>query len=329
MSKPENRPMPSSGMNSARLHALLSLIAAAILSNGVLLMPAQAQTRVFVAAQGSDANPCSFALPCRTFQHAHDTVTAGGEIDVLDPAGYGALTITKAISIQGHGFSGVSVAGGGTGIAINAGATDAISLNGLIIEGSGSGTFGVVFNSGRSLVVENCVVRNLTTGGLQFLSNSTSLQTLAVSKSYFSDIATDAMLVQAKSSGAVAAAIDRVAFYGNGHAGLAMNGVNGTGTISVAAADSVAGNNVVGFIVESDVDQSPATLTLTRTLVANNAMGVEAAGTNAILRLAQSTVVGNTIGYNVLNGGTVLSYGDNYIDANVGNVGSLGSASKQ
>src|ERR1700686_5098439 len=57
-------------------------------------VPAQAQ-RVFVSATGSDGNPCTFASPCRSFQHAHDVVAAGGEIDVLDPAGYGALTINK------------------------------------------------------------------------------------------------------------------------------------------------------------------------------------------------------------------------------------------
>src|ERR1700740_2887753 len=81
--------------------------------------PAQAQ-RLFVSATGLDGNPCTFASPCRTFQHAHDVTGANGEIDVLDPAGYGSLTITKGISIQGHGFSGISVPSGGTGITINA-----------------------------------------------------------------------------------------------------------------------------------------------------------------------------------------------------------------
>src|SRR5262245_59704 len=81
---------------------------------------AQAQpTRVFVAAQGLDSNPCSFALPCRTFQHAHDVVAPGGEIDVLDPAGYGAVTINKAISVEGHGFAGITVTSGNA-ITINA-----------------------------------------------------------------------------------------------------------------------------------------------------------------------------------------------------------------
>src|SRR5438270_9059528 len=99
---------------------------------------AQAQpTRVFVAAQGTDSANCTFAAPCRSFQKAHDTVAAGGEIDVLDPVGYGEVTITKAISIQAHGFSGISAPSGGTGITINAGVNDAVSLHGLIIEGAG------------------------------------------------------------------------------------------------------------------------------------------------------------------------------------------------
>src|SRR5262245_56536857 len=85
--------------------------------------PAQAQSRVFVAAQGLDSNPCTFAQPCRSFQKAHDTVVAGGEIDVLDPAGYGAVLITKAISIQGHGFAGLAVPSG-DGITVNALAND-------------------------------------------------------------------------------------------------------------------------------------------------------------------------------------------------------------
>src|SRR5215472_15413083 len=117
----------------------LVLLVAAVFACSMHANPAQAQ-RVFVSATGSDGNPCNFASPCRSFQHAHDVAPAGGEIDVLDPAGYGAVTITKAISIQGHGFSGITVASGVTGITINAGSSDAITLNGLIIDGAGVGS---------------------------------------------------------------------------------------------------------------------------------------------------------------------------------------------
>ena len=83
------------------LRITLSALAVSLLALGPCATAAHAQpVRVFVAAQGSDSNPCSFAAPCRTFQHAHDVVAAGGEINVLDPAGYGAVTISKATPKQ-------------------------------------------------------------------------------------------------------------------------------------------------------------------------------------------------------------------------------------
>ena len=72
---------------------------------GVLsAVPAQANTRSFVSGHGSDAAACTLAAPCRTFAAAYAVTVAGGEIDVLDPGGYGALTIFSAISIQGTVF---------------------------------------------------------------------------------------------------------------------------------------------------------------------------------------------------------------------------------
>ena len=119
--------------------------------------PAAAQARVFVGAQGSDSNACTFTAPCRTFQHAHDVVAAGGEIDVLDPAGYGSLIIFKSISIQGHGYAGISVPHNGIGVFIVAGSTDIISLNGLLIDGGGAGYAGIEFAIGQSLSVRELI----------------------------------------------------------------------------------------------------------------------------------------------------------------------------
>src|SRR5262245_62815504 len=119
---------------------VLRVALAAMLSIAFNATTASAQpTRVFVAAQGSATNACTFAAPCRTFQKAHDTLAAGGEINVLDPAGYGSVGINKSISIQGHGFAGISATSGAIGITIDAGASDKINLNGLIIEGAGVG----------------------------------------------------------------------------------------------------------------------------------------------------------------------------------------------
>src|SRR5262249_23274790 len=101
-------------------------------------VPAHAQ-RAFVSGAGIDANTCGFAAPCRTAQHAHDILAPGGEIVMLDPAGYGALTINKAISIQGNGWGELVAVNGANAVTINAGAQDKVQLRGLRVEGFGTG----------------------------------------------------------------------------------------------------------------------------------------------------------------------------------------------
>jgi hypothetical protein len=302
---------------------------AAVLLCAVRADPAQAQ-RLFVSATGLDGNPCTFASPCRTFQHAHDVIAASGEIDVLDPAGYGPLTITKAISIQGHGFSGVSVPSGGVGITINAPSTDAVHLNGLLIEGGHVGQNGIVFNSGQSLTVENCIVRNLSANGLLFFALTAAAANLAVSNSYFNDNF-DGIVIETRGSGNIKASVDRTGLYGNDAAGLDVEGSFGTGAIDVAVTDSVAANNdTVGFFVESATSHSVTHLSLTHTLAEADRNGVEAFGTNATLWIARSTVTGNTLhGFNAGSGGVINSFGDNYFAVNGANGGSLTNVSAQ
>src|SRR5215470_6439033 len=141
-----------------------SLLLGALLAPG-LATAAQAQlARTFVSSFGNDANDCNRLTPCRTFQVAHDKSLAAGEITVLDPGGYGAVTITKGISIinDGVGEAGALVSGGLNGITVNAGASDAVSLRGLTVKGIGfGGGNGIVFNSGATLTVENCAIRTL------------------------------------------------------------------------------------------------------------------------------------------------------------------------
>jgi len=308
--------------------AYIPRIAVALVALAALhATPALAQ-RVFVAAQGADANPCTFASPCRTFQHAHDVVAAGGEIDVLDPAGYGAVTISKAISIQGHGFSGISVTSGGVGITINGGASDTVSLNGLLIEGSGIGGSGIQFNSGKSLVVENCLVRNMVQHGINFGSNAATQQSLSVSNSYFTDLGGNGIQMSTSSTGAIKAVIDRSAFYRN-VIGLIATGASGTGALDVSVTDSVAGNNVnAGFAVTAAPGHLLANVMMTRITATGNGVGVQSSGATALLRISQSTVTGNTTGYDS-SGSNMWSYGDNYIDDNASNVGNLTTRPKQ
>src|SRR5262245_24801134 len=158
-----------------------SLVIASMLAFALHAAPAQAQARVFVAAQGLDTNPCTFAQPCRSFQKAHDTVVANGEIDVLDPAGYGAVTITKSISIQGHGFAGIT-AGSGNAITINA-TSGKINLRGLLLEYGLIGIDATNFG-GDSVNVQECSIRRFSIGIAFAMQHSAAL---LVSDSVLSD----------------------------------------------------------------------------------------------------------------------------------------------
>src|SRR5271169_2899252 len=110
----------------------------------LLSMPANAQaTRTWVSGVGDDANPCSRTAPCKTFAGAISKTAPSGEIDCLDPGGFGALTITKAISIICDGVIGGVLVAGTNGITVRAGVSDDVFLSGLDFDGLGMGLAGV------------------------------------------------------------------------------------------------------------------------------------------------------------------------------------------
>src|SRR5215510_9231375 len=111
--------------------------------------------RTFVSGTGNDANPCSLAAPCRSFAGAIAQTSPGGEIAVLDTAGYGAVTITQAVSIVNEEGveAGISVTSG-DGITINAGPSDVVNLRGLTLTFVGASinaSNGITFNTGGAL----------------------------------------------------------------------------------------------------------------------------------------------------------------------------------
>jgi len=285
-----------------------------------LAVPAQAQlARTFVSSLGNDANDCQRLTPCRTFQGAHDKTLANGEITVLDPGGYGAVNITKAISIinDGVGEAGVLVSGGLSGMTINAGASDSISLRGLTIKGIGfGGGDGIVFNTGSSITIENCAIRTLTGPGIRFLPQGSGR--LAVSNTVVTDNASSGITVAPVGSGiTVSAVLSRVELHNNTGHGFIANGGGSTGTIRTTIADSVAsGHGVAGFALSAFPGEAPTSLMVVRSVTANNAWGFNLNGGNATLRAGQSAVTGNTFSWAADNGAVLRSYGDNNIDGN-------------
>src|SRR6478735_7405290 len=103
----------------------------------------QAQNRTWVSGVGDDLNPCSRTAPCKTFAGAISKTAAGGEINVLDPGAYGAVTVTKSINIIAEGFEAGVLVSGTNAIIVNAGVNDVVELRGLDFNGTDNGLAGV------------------------------------------------------------------------------------------------------------------------------------------------------------------------------------------
>jgi hypothetical protein len=151
---------------------LVAVVSAILLT--LFAVPASAQaTRTWISGVGDDANPCSRTAPCKTFAGAISKTTPGGEIDCLDPGGFGALTITKAITLMCMPMSNGGVLVSGTnGIVVAAGPTDHVVLDGLDFDGLNSGLNGVNILSGLEVDIINSRIRNFTLNGVNMASST-------------------------------------------------------------------------------------------------------------------------------------------------------------
>ncbi len=291
--------------------ALLAL-AVALFFPFLLAAPAHAQaTRTWVSGVGDDANPCSRTAPCKTFAGAISKTAAGGEINCLDPGGFGAVTVTKSMTISCEaGTAGVLVSGT-NGIVFAGAATDYLYLKGLDFEGLGTGIGGIVFISGAFLHVEDCVVRNFTASGIQIRpNNDASFVVTRTSLFNNGSGATGAGIQVRPTAGGTTGVIDRVIADGNVF-GIAADGSGGASGVNISVRDSSATGNALSGIVAATGAVGTGVM-VTRTSASNNGTGLQTAGSGAIMRVGQSEITGNGTGVS----GTVLSYGTNQLNGN-------------
>ena len=306
----------------------LSRLSLLLLGTMLLLFgtsPGHAQaTRTWVSGVGDDANPCSRTAPCKTFAGAIVKTAPSGEISVLDPGGFGALTITKSISLTNDGVGEAGVLVSGTnGIVVAAGPNDVVNLRGLVIDGIGTGLSGIQFNSGAALHVQNCVIKNfIGAAGIAFTPNVTAQ--LHVSNTVVSNNGVGGsgggVLVANLNAGAaqVFATLSHVRVEGNNGFGIKFDGTTGTGAIHGTIQDSVSagnsGNGIWGTAVSTGV-----LISVNSSAAVNNAgTGVLSNG-SALVLLNNSVMTGNGTGVNFTGGGTLLSYKNNSIDSNTTN----------
>jgi hypothetical protein len=300
----------------------LSVIMLAVSFMLQLPTPAQAQaTRTWVSGVGDDANPCSRTAPCKTFAGAISKTVAGGEISVLDPGGFGGVTITKAISLtnDGAGEAGILVAGT-NGITVSAGPADVVNVRGLVIDGAGTGLAGIRFNSGAAVNIQNCVIKNFNAAspngiGIGFTPNVTAQ--LFVSDTVISNNG-GGILIGTLNAGAagVLALLNRVQVEGNGF-GIKFDGTGGTGAINATVRDSVAaGNSGNGIWATAPTGASGSRIMIDRTAAVNNGTGILTDGAPSSALVNSSVVTGNNTGLSFTNGATLLSYKTNAINDN-------------
>jgi len=294
-------------------------------------MTAQAQlSHTYVSSKGNDTNNCALNTPCRYLQAALAATTAGGEITILDTADFNSgatLTINKAISIANTGGSEAQITfppGYGVAILIDAGSADDVSLRGLSVDGGG-----IQFRGGRSLTVENCIIRHGYGENIFFWPRN-GPATLIVSNTLVAESG-NGITVFPQGGGTVTASFSRVEAINNTNYGILVDGEAFSGRISATVSDSVAvGNSGAGFTVSTLKDYAPTTMMVTRSVAANNNIGLFSWGDGAILRVGNSTVSGNLTGWYGFRNGLTLTYGDNYIDGNFGpNSGTWAAITKQ
>ena len=142
--------------------------------------PAHAQaTRTWVSGVGDDVNPCSRTAPCKTFAGAISKTATGGEINCIDPGGFGAVTITKSIQIICEpGTAGVLVSGT-NGIIVSAAAPAEVLLQGLDIEGLSTGIHGIQITGGARVFINKVSIRNFTGNGVNLVGAANARASVA------------------------------------------------------------------------------------------------------------------------------------------------------
>jgi hypothetical protein len=319
--------------------ALLAF-AAGLLALFLPWAPAEAQaTRTWVSGVGDDANPCSRTAPCKTFAGAISKTAAGGEINCLDPGGFGALTITKSISLLcgASGESGVLVSGT-NGITVAAGATDVVVLQGLDFEGlanpigsgGSAGLNGINFISGLVLHVDKCVVRGFAQWGINGAS-STASSKLDVTNSFIVDNGTTSGNVgggiQINPSASMTVSINNT-YVANNILGISFNNPTGGATVKGTVKNSSATGNTLAGIIANGAGNALNVMIDDSVFSNNGTNGVAAAGSPAVIEIGRSTVSGNATGFKPIASGLINTYSNNEVDGN-GTNGSISGTANQ
>lgn len=267
-------------------------------------------TRTWVSGVGDDFNPCSRTAPCKTFAGTISKTAVNGEIDCLDPGGFGTVTITKSITIDGQGTMGSIVAAGTNGINVNDSATATpgsivVILRNLSIQGASTGTNGVNYTSGKTVIVENCQIMGFTTTGIRvFLTLAGNLNII---NSSIANIGGDG--VSMSTSGAASQVVSMIE--NTRIQNCNSDGIEANTHVRAGVRNSVITRNTNTGI---RIAGSDSIVNADSIFVSFSNVGLQSVGGSTI-NLSDSEIAQNATGLNA-NGGTLASFQGNSVFSN-------------
>ena len=286
------------------------LVLVVIAFGGSLLVNAQA-TRTWVSGVGDDVNPCSRTAPCKTFAGAISKTATNGEISCLDPGGFGAVTITKSITIDCEDTQGSILASLTNGIILN-GANIDVRLRGLSINGAGNGLNGIrVLNSGNNkLTLEEVVIFNFATHGVSIESSGGTFKLVMKNSTIRNNTGNGInTFLTGVATATISADTSLFAFNGIGlNLGAAANGTIQNSTVT---------NNTTGL----EASGGTSILAAKNNVISHNGTGV--LSSSGIIRIGGNMITANNIG---LSGASIFTWGGNFVDGNPGGNGTNNGA---
>jgi hypothetical protein len=306
---------------------LMMLIGALFAASTLYASPAAAQaTRTWVSGVGDDVNPCSRTAPCKTFPGAISKTAAGGEINCLDPGGFGAVTIVKSMTIDcGETLAGVLVAGT-NGVTVNT-TTDPNSrvvLRGLIIDGGppGSNSLSAVRVVEAGIVtIENSRLFNFsgTPGRGVTVDGAAANTQLFVINTTIDNNSGGGIVVQPGGGFTAGVTLKNVRLLNNGTTAFALSTASGSGALTATIVDTqISGGGVAGASgVVAKATASTATILIKSSSIDGNPLfGINANGVGATVRVGDTLITGNGTALNAINTAKLESFGDNDVTGN-------------
>jgi hypothetical protein len=297
---------------------LFAVIALCVICSSV----AQAQaTRTWVSGVGDDANPCSRTAPCKTFAGAISKTAANGEINVLDPGGFGGLTINKNITVKAVGTIAGVLTSGTNGITVNA-AGIVVNLVGLDMTGLANGATGVRIIAAGKVSIQNCDIYGYATGVDINVAAATQVN---ISNTAIHDNSGNGVNAIGATGAGVNVVINQSNIFGN------STGIRADNNSRVSVANTViSGNTSKGVDSNATVAGQSAEVNLEHCEIVNQNLGGSGRGissggttTGNIIRIANCSLHTNNVGFFVAASNSIITFQNNNIDGNGSNSGSL------